>query len=272
MSCPLCGGGRSAVIIADQPFRRCISCGTVFNAAHKTIAYSDRYYTEDYRAQYGLTYEEDFENIYRASVCRIKKIMKLWDSFHNEPPRSVLDIGCALGFFLKAAEDHGFTKVHGIEVSAFASGRCRKLFGYQTTRASFEKAKIECRYDLITSWYFLEHCVNTKSVLEKIIAHLNDGGFFAFSVPSVFGPTYLFNKKKWAETHPVDHRIDLSPKTAVRILKRAGFGKVKVYPAGIHPERVMTKENLLYPLFKPLYTWLSHATAFSDTIEIYAIK
>jgi SAM-dependent methyltransferase len=272
MNCPLCGGGRSAVILADQPFRRCIFCDTVFNTAHMIIAYSDSYYTKDYHAQYGRTYEEDFDSIYHSSVRRIERIRTLWNSFHKESPRSVLDIGCALGFFLKAAEDHGFTRVDGIEVSQFASRRCRELFGFAVTKSPFEKADIGCRYDLITSWYFLEHCVDTKSVLEKIIAHLENGGIFAFSVPSVFGPTYLFNKKKWAETHPVDHMIDLSPKTAVRILKRAGFKKVKVYAAGIHPERIMSKKNPIFLLFKPLYTLFSRATAFSDTIEIYAIK
>jgi SAM-dependent methyltransferase len=272
MNCPVCGGGRSAIILAEHPFRRCNSCQTVFNPAHNIISYSDSYYTEDYRAQYGKTYEEDFDNIYRASVRRIKRTMLLWKSFHKESPHSVLDIGCALGFFLKAAEDHGFIKIDGIEISSFAARRCRELFRYRVTKSPFEDAKISCKYDLISSWYFLEHCIDTKSVFEKIVSHLNDGGIFAFSVPSVFGPTYLFNRKKWAETHPVDHMIDLSPETAVRILKKAGFKKVKVYAAGIHPERVMSKKNPLFILFKPMYEWLSRVTAFSDTIEIYAIK
>ena len=64
--CPVCGGDRSRPAAGDAPFRRCRACGVVFNTAHAPLSYSDSYFTADYKAQYGKTYEEDFDPIYRA--------------------------------------------------------------------------------------------------------------------------------------------------------------------------------------------------------------
>ncbi|HEY1406618.1 MAG TPA: class I SAM-dependent methyltransferase [Spirochaetota bacterium] len=270
--CPLCGNGQSVSVYAGSPFFRCLRCGIVFNTAHSPLSYSDSYFTDEYRAQYGRTYEEDFYNITRASRIRVKHIRKLWNEAHLVSPHSLLDIGSALGFFLKAASDEGFTRVEGLEISDFAANYCRKRFGFSVIDKSFESAELTRKYDVITAWYFLEHCADTQGALRKITMALNDGGIFAFSAPSTFGALYLFSRKKWVDTHPVDHRIDFSPRTVRRTLKALGFKKIIVRAAGIHPERVMSRRNPLYFIFAPLYRSFSRRFAFSDTIEVYAIK
>lgn len=271
-NCPFCGSDRAGVVSAGSPFLRCRGCGTVYNTAHSLPAYSDSYFTEDYRDQYGRTYEDDYESIYASARNRIARINALWKSAHQVSPHSVLDIGCALGFFLKGAADRGFTRIEGIEVSGFAADYCRKRFGYKVYETSFEKAGIKGRFDVITAWYFLEHCADSKAALDKIVNSLSDGGVFAFSMPSVFGPMYFFSRKRWVETHPVDHRVDVSPRTIRRILKAAGFRRVIVRPAGIHPERVISRRVPLFRIFSRLYRTFSLRFAFSDTIEVYALK
>ena len=272
-SCPVCSGGMSLPAADNGTFRRCRTCGAVYNTSHHSLEYSDSYFIEDYRAQYGRTYEEDFPDIYRAASLRVSRMLKLWHAYNRgKTPVSVLDIGCALGFFLKAAQDAGFTDLSGIEISAYASARCAEKFGYAVLRLPFEDADMPGPYDAVTAWYFLEHLHDTGAAFGRIYHSLKPGGVAAFSLPSVFGPMFCFNRGQWAQTHPVDHRVDFSPSSIRRALKLAGFRRVKVYPSGIHPERVMRKDHVLFPVFAALYRTFSMHTGFSDTIEVYAVK
>jgi hypothetical protein len=176
------------------------------------------------------------------------------------------------GFFLKAASDRGIRSVKGLEISKYASGRGKALFGLEYVQKPFEKAAFKETFDIVTAWYFIEHSFESRAAFEKAAGLVKKGGMMAFSVPSVFGPSFYVNRKEWAKTHPVDHRIDLSPRSVKRILKSFGFSKCVLYPAGIHPNRVISEKNIFFPLFKPLYQKFSEWTAFSDTLEVYALK
>jgi SAM-dependent methyltransferase len=270
--CPLCGDNRSREVLEGSPYFRCCACGVVYNIAHVPLAYSDNYFIDDYRAQYGQTYEEDFPSIYRLSRNRISRIRDLWNSRHMVSAHSLLDVGSALGFFLKAAHDEGFTRLEGIEISQYAADYCRTRFGYSVVAEPFEFVILDRSYDVISAWFFIEHCVNTRAVLEKVYKHLNNGGVFAFSAPSIYGPLYGFNRTQWALTHPVDHKVDFNPRTVRTFLSEIGFSEIRVYAAGIHPERIMNKRNPLFPVFKRLYSAFSRHFSYSDTIEVYAIK
>ena len=108
--------------------------------------------------------------------------------------------------------------------------------------------------------------------MKRIYDLLNEGGVFGLAVPSCFGPMFLFKKNEWIKTRPVDHRIDLSPKAAKTVLKNIGFKKVRAFRSGYHPERIMDRDSFLFKPFDLCYDIFTRVTAFSDTIEIYAVK
>lgn len=267
-SCPVCNKSSDTQISSD--LFKCGNCSLIFNVNCKSLSYDRDYFISEYREQYGKTYLDDFENIYNLSAARLKKIFKL--AAAEKENLSVLDIGSAAGFFLKAAKDSGVKKVSGIEISDFAADYCRKNFDIPVIQSSFEQADISEKYDVITSWFFLEHLIDPKKAIDKISRSLNEGGVFALGIPSCFGPMFYFSRDEWIRTHPKDHRIDLSPGGAKRILKDAGFRKVKVFISGYHPERVVSRKNFLYKPFELCYRAYSSLTGFSDTIEIYAVK
>jgi len=268
VSCPVCSRSSNAQISAD--LYKCRKCSLVFNVNYKSLSYGRDYFISDYLEQYGKTYIDDFDNIYNLSKDRFKKITGMIKDRKND--LSVLDIGSAAGFFLKAAEDSGAKKVRGIEISKFAADYCKKNFSIDVIESSFENAEIDEKFDVISSWFFIEHLADTKKAIDKIYRMLNDGGVFALAVPSCFGPMFYFTRDEWIKTHPGDHRIDLSPRGAVKIFKDAGFKKVKVFKSGYHPERAVSRENILFKPFELFYRIFSSMTAFSDTIEIYAVK
>jgi len=266
-SCPLCASLKTDNI--SNNLFKCLECGAVFNTSALPLAYNDDYFIADYLKQYGRTYEDDFPQIYNAALTRLKRIKKISP---QTPRQSILDVGCALGFFLKAASDNGFTRTDGIEISAYAASYCREKFRFDVRNEAFEKIISIGTYDVITAWYFIEHCGEPFKVIEKISASLAENGVFAFSAPSVFGPMFSFHKDEWKASRPVDHVVDFNPKSARKTLKRAGFRKVKIYAAGLHPERIMRDNSFFFRLFSIIYKLFTKLTGYSDTIEVYAVK
>ena len=266
-SCPICKADSNIKISAD--LYKCSLCNLIFNINFKSLHYGRDYFISEYESQYGKTYIDDFENIYGLSKIRLKQIMGL---LKNKDDISILDIGSAAGFFLKAAKDYGIKKLKGIEISNFAAEYCKTNFSIDIIVSSFEEIEISEKFDIITSWFFIEHLINPLDELKKIYMMLNDGGVFAMSVPSFYGPMFRFSKDQWIASHPKDHRIDLSPSSAKKILKDIGFKKIKIKICGYHPERVVRRDSIFFKLFEPLYRLFSNLTKFSDTIEVYAVK
>jgi len=267
--CPVCSSADFKHINHD--FHLCGKCGILFNSGYTPLDYDDNYFLNDYKAQYGRSYLDDFQNIYDQSSDRIKKILKLVNC-KIQGGLSLLDIGSAMGFFLKCAQDNGIKRLTGIEISEYAADYCVKEFDIQVIRSSFSDVKVDTTYNIITAWFFIEHCDDPSYVINQIYNILPEGGLFAFSVPSIFGPMFRFKRQEWIETHPKDHRVDFSPSSVKKILRNRGFKKIHVRPAGIHPERILSKESFLYKPFSFLYRQYSKLTGYSDTIEIYAVK
>ncbi len=268
--CPLCFSAENKEIYDNHiSLFKCRGCGIIFNGRHRQIDYNDDYFTDQYKKQYGKTYLEDFENIYAASKSRISRIKNIKKDIDTA---RLLEIGSAMGFFLKAALDSGIRDVLGIEISGYAAKYCAEKLQINVFNSSFYNADIKGRFDIITAWYFLEHACDSSSVFKAIYDSLNSGGIFAFSAPSFFGPQYMFDRIGWFNAHPADHRIDFSPGTVKKILKNIGFRKIFVFPGGVHPERVIGRDSIFFKPFAKLFIIFSRLSSFSDTIEVYAVK
>ena len=268
--CPVCSS--ASVINITGTLHECKPCGLAFNSAYNQKLYDDSYFLDEYKNQYGKTYLDDYQNIYAVSKKRIRAILKYYRQGKDCSQLSLLDIGSAAGFFLKCARDSGIPTVTGIEISEYASRYCREQFNIPVLHSSFEDAQMQGTFDIVTAWFFIEHCPDTVAVVQKIHGMLNQGGVFAFSCPSIFGPLFTLNTPEWARTHPEDHRIDFSPRGARMLLTQCGFSSVHIKPAGIHPERVISSQSIFFNPFSLAYSLFSRATSFSDTIEVYAVK
>ncbi len=268
--CPLCLSKEVKEIYENHiSLFKCGECGIIFNGKHRQLDYNDSYFTTQYKEQYGKTYIEDFENIYAASIRRINKILKIKKDIGKA---RLLEIGSAMGFFLKAAMDSGIKDVLGIEISGYAAKYCADKFQINVINSSFHDVNLNGQFDIITAWYFLEHLYDPRSAVNVIFNSLNTDGIFAFSAPSFFGPQYLFKRNEWFSAHPADHRIDFSPCSVKKFLISAGFRKVFIFPGGIHPERIIHKGSIFFKLFTKVYAGISRLFSFSDTIEVYAVK
>lgn len=268
-NCPICGTQSTRRI--NESLRHCTSCSVAYNASYRPLSYDDRYFLDEYKRQYGKTYEQDFSVIYTVSKRRVKKILQHFPERERQSLR-LLDIGSAMGFFLKAASDMGFGEVQGMEISRYASEYCIKNFKFSVIQKAYSPVEIPGLYDIITAWFFIEHSPDPLQVIRELYDKLKSPGMLAISVPSIFGPQFLLNREIWAETHPADHRIDFSPGALKKLLKDIGFHSVYFKPGGYHPDRVVSPSAFYFPLFSFFYTWFTRLFYFSDTLEVYALK
>jgi hypothetical protein len=188
-SCPLCGQeGVSAARFWDRTYRLCPCCGILYmsRAVPPDIEYTEAYFFENYKKQYGKTYLEDFPNLMLMARRRLTVIGSLLE---NGSRCGLLDIGCAYGAFLISARDAGFVQCAGIDPSDAAVSYVRGELGINAEKGFFpEYAPWDGRkFDAVTLWYVIEHFENVKTVLEKIHGLLNTGGVLAFSTPNSSG-------------------------------------------------------------------------------------
>lgn len=283
--CPVCRDENSAVenpIVARttlHTFRRCKSCGMLYMSwTHATEKnYNSSYFFEDYKKQYGKTYLDDFKNIKKQCVRRTSVVDMLYRANHKAVTPAVLDVGCAFGPYLDAANDAGW-QVFGTDISKEAVDYVQNQLHYPATTAKFPEFDPADEFgvknfDAVTMWYVIEHFQDLDSVLKGVSKILKTGGIFAFSTPSASGVSGRFNTQGFFQNSPTDHYTLWEPGRAASILKKYGFKVCKIVSTGHHPERFPNLKGQKSTSLKfALYSGASHFFGLGDTFEVYCKK
>lgn len=291
-SCPVCGAsdnlGAGAVVARTKShtFRRCPKCGMLYLAfsTDSRVQYEADYFGTEYKAQYGKTYLEDFDSIKaqgyrRAALMRSalfgrKKKSRAKSRGLQSALGALLDIGCAYGPFLAAANDAGF-EPFGTDISKSALDYVKNELGFKCVLSSFadfdpkEVFGVQ-KFDAVTMWYVIEHCQDLDALLRRVNALLRTGGVFAFSTPSASGASGRFNTAEFFCQSPRDHYSLWEPRRAAKILRRYGFKVCKIVSTGIHPERIKFLKKLSQkPLIFRALSVFCKLFALGDTFELY---
>ena len=283
--CPVCrddDASHENPIVARttlHTFRRCKTCGMLYMSwTHDSDKnYNSSYFFEDYKKQYGKTYLDDFKNIKKQCVRRTSVVDMLYRSDHKAVTPAVLDIGCAFGPYLDAANDAGW-QVFGTDISKEAVDYVQNSLHYPAAVASFPDFDPVSEFgvknfDAVTMWYVIEHFQDLDSVLRGVSKILKNGGIFAFSTPSASGVSGRFNTQSFFQNSPTDHFTLWEPGRAASILKRYGFKVCKMVSTGHHPERFPNLKGQKSTSLKfALYSTASHFFGLGDTFEVYCKK
>ncbi len=287
ISCPVCrtfSSHRDPVVARtpERTFRRCQNCGMIYMAwtlQSEETQYNHAYFFEDYEKQYGKTYLDDFASIKAQGVRRVGLIDYVYRRMHSPVTPTVLDIGCAMGPFMDAANDSGW-QVFGIDVSKDAVEYVQTSLKYPAVCSSFPQFDpgrefgIQ-QFDAVTMWYVIEHFEDLDSVLKAVSRLVKKGGVFAFSTPSASGVSGKYNTRSFFTQSPADHYTLWEPARAQSILKRYGFSVVKTVSTGIHPERFPSAKKHGWKKNSLQYNMLgaaSHLFNLGDTFEVYCRK
>jgi 2-polyprenyl-3-methyl-5-hydroxy-6-metoxy-1,4-benzoquinol methylase len=273
--CPACIGeaerfGKIIYRNYDKSYAICPTCGLIYQEIFykSTINYNENYFFEDYKAQYGKTYLEDFDHIKLLGKRRLKYITRKL----RTGGKKLLDIGCAYGAFMQVATEQNF-EVYGLDASSTAVNYVTKNLKMSALKATLPKENpyIGQKFDVVSLWFVIEHFKHFDAVMRGLSANLKLGGVLAFATPKGDGLTAKMNSALFFHNSPQDHYIIFTQKNAQKLLARYGFKIYAVRTTGVHPERQyqnITKYSFLYKVLKAVFKLQGKG----DTFEVFAQK
>lgn len=230
--CHLCESTRIKIFLRDGKFtiRQCLGCAYKFTWPQPTETelreiYGRGYFkNENARSMAYDDYASEENDVRTTSKIRLKHIAKEL----NITQGRVLDIGCAMGFFLAACEEKGF-ETFGVELSEF----CQEHWKAKTSHVhwgTLETASFENGFfDLITLWDVIEHVPDPRLLLSICARLLKPGGGLVLMTPNIDSFIAKVMKEKWVcYEDPHIHLHYYGEKHIRTELERCGFDKIRV--------------------------------------------
>ena len=235
--CIICGI-QDEEFLFNTPERlvKCRRCGLLYNnprldSESRKKIYAKEYFVLDtdkpginYKAY--ANYIEEEPLIVRSMHRRLKKIEGL-----TKTKGHLLDVGCAAGFSLIAAQQRGWD-AEGIDLSEFCAqyAQSRGLKVHQGTLKDFS-GKQET-IDVITMWDYLEHSPDPLTDLKISYNLLKSGGVIVLSIPNVDSWSFRLLRKNWIGFKNIDHFYFFSRQTLSKLAEMAGLSMERSYYHG----------------------------------------
>lgn len=244
--CPLCDrpAGPPAFEKAGYPIARC-DCGMVFVARRIDPDVLERLYGEGY-------FEGGFDEVvpgYRGyaneeTVMRRNFARRLALIERIVAPAALLDVGCALGFFVRAALDRGWD-ARGVERSEYAA-RQAAASGLPVACDDFLTMDIAPgSLTAITMLDMLEHTADPRRYLARARQALRPGGVIAIETGDLGSAFARLSGRHYHFFTPPNHLTYFTRATLGRMLREEGFGEVEFVRIG----KWVTLERILYHLY-----------------------
>jgi SAM-dependent methyltransferase len=155
----------------------------------------------------------------------------------------LLDMGCGLGFFLKAMAPHTNWEGYGCEISMAAVRYARETLGLTNVICGrLEDVDLpKSSFDIITLWDVIDHIPRPDPLLKRCHALLMEGGICFMRIPNIFVQLPRARLKKLLRgmrpgvnhLQPNHHAHYYSMSSIRRLLERNGFARVEF--AHLHP-------------------------------------
>jgi 2-polyprenyl-3-methyl-5-hydroxy-6-metoxy-1,4-benzoquinol methylase len=159
---------------------RCRRCGLIYVNPQPRIRLSDAagLYSEDYYRShpgFAINSEAISQRYHDAELSHIERFIAVG---------SLLELGCAQGFFLERAALRGW-KVQGIDVSNDAIAEGRRRFHLPLIAGTLEENILaDESFDVIYSHHMLEHAPDPCFTLTQATRRLKPGGLLVVGVPN----------------------------------------------------------------------------------------
>jgi 2-polyprenyl-3-methyl-5-hydroxy-6-metoxy-1,4-benzoquinol methylase len=227
-ACLMCGGLEHRRVFNELgiDILRCRNCGHVFSS-YPANPHHDGYWGEEVK---------EGDHAY-WKIARAPMYQEFFERFVAGRSGRLLDMGCGLGFFVKAMEAHGAWEAYGREISPAAVRYGREKLGLRNISAGrLEDTELpDGSFDLITMWDVIDHIPRPDPVLRRCHALLKEGGRCFIRAPNVSvqlprawlnrllrgmrpGVTYLQAR---------DHAHHYSTSSLSRLLERNGFSEIE---------------------------------------------
>jgi len=200
---------------------QCQECGHIFSDLSLSEGELCGLYDEGYF--FGNEYY-DYLSDRKVSEKNFELRLRILRKF-IEPNRhkSLLEVGCAYGFFLAMAKDL-FEVSLGVDITKDGIRYAKEILGLNAINAEFLTYDLGCRkFDVVCMWDTIEHLLNPRLYIEKIAGHIEEGGLLAITTGDVDSINARLNKDRWRLIHPPTHMHYFSRRTLAKLLDENGF-------------------------------------------------
>jgi 2-polyprenyl-3-methyl-5-hydroxy-6-metoxy-1,4-benzoquinol methylase len=232
-TCLLCGS-TDATVLCEFPEITWVACecGLIFkrSEAVPAVEYQEEYFVnrENVRRQYNT-----------RNRRRIRKSRnQILDVLNHVDPGPLLDVGCARGHTLQAAEDLGLTAT-GVDISEHAVRYCGEL-GFSARLGTLEQLpSANSSLQIVIMKHVLEHTRTPREALREVSRVLRPGGAVFIAVPHAGYLKARMNPAASRFFRPDspggrEHYVYYTPRTLIRLLKEESYEPVH----GPHPHLV----------------------------------
>jgi len=223
LPCAVCGGESSDLVTEENNLNivRCIGCNYVYVNPRPTVPDLGDFYREYYPDQEGLpeSWGGEMSAIFASACAEITA---------QRSGGRILDIGSSYGHFLGQFDAQHWDAT-GIEPSPNAVTFCGEHFPHiKAHTANFEDVDLEGgSFDVITSFYVLEHVFDPRDFMTRIHNLLADGGTAIIRIPYT-KPFFPFARLLGRPLmYAPMHLNDFAPAHFERMCQDLGFSSVE---------------------------------------------
>lgn len=242
---------------------QCSNCLLVAASEIPTFAEVENLYQENYF--FGMEYFD-----YKADRPALehnfkKRINRL--GFMIQPNFSIVEIGCAYGYFLALVKKS--VKHHiGFDVSQAGITYAKKELGVQVTTNNFLTHKIKpSSIDSLFMWDLIEHLSFPDTYIKRVSEVLKTGGHIAITTGNI--DSWLARKRRgaWRMIHPPTHVYYFSPHTLGLLLNKHGLKIISIKHKAVS-RNVGSIINQILARRKALGRPTTHISIFSKAAEL----
>ena len=207
--------------------RKCPDCGFVTANLELHDSEIEGLYNEGYfKGEEYLNYEKD-KVIFRKNFS--KKVTLMLKIAARENIRSILEIGCAYGFFGEIVQKMIPEATYfGVDIAKEATQYAAERLKLNVARTDYLEHNVVEKYTDVCMWDVIEHLQFPDQVIEKIHSDLLPGGRVWITTGNIDALVPRIMKSKWRMIHPPTHLHYFSARTLSLLLERIGFKVNKI--------------------------------------------
>ncbi len=223
-------GNKYELIKHDYGF---LQVSPIPNVAELNLYYSQKYYQNPTVATYSLSYSED-EIQLQIEACKITN--QLFEVQFPNANKSLYDIGCGEGFFMKGLMNCGWD-VYGVDYSiAGIEKHNPSVLPFVNIGDAITDVEAciysKKRFNLVNLGNVLEHVTDPISLLEKIQKLLLPDGILRIVVPNDYSQLQELPQQQgslnYEWVHPPDHLSYFNFDNLPKLLEATGFKVVNM--------------------------------------------
>ena len=231
IACPICAG--AAVGWTEKrgyPIVRCQACGSAFIPAESVPDDLESLYSAEYfQGKKGTGYPGYLRDV--ALLERNFSRRLRWIESSHRPGR-LLDVGAALGVFLKVAHARGWDPV-GVEIAADCAREASRLAQVPVIAGSFPHVDLPGSFDVITMFDVIEHMRDPLDSFRGAAAALRPGGVLVVETGDIASAYARFIGRRWHYLDPPQHIFYFTASALIDALRASGFtGRVRTCRLG----------------------------------------